>query len=70
MKPVIADWVNYYRYCAASDTFRKADYLIFEKLWQWAGREHPKKGKYWMQTGISQELKTETGALQQLKEGR
>jgi RNA-directed DNA polymerase len=30
MNPVITGWVNYYRYSVASDTFRKADYLIFQ----------------------------------------
>lgn len=48
LNPVIVGWVNYYKNCAASDTFRKADYLIFEKLWQWARRRHPKKGKSWI----------------------
>lgn len=48
LNPVIVGWVNYYKNCVASDTFRKADYLIFEKLWQWAQRRHPKKGKYWI----------------------
>lgn len=48
LNPVIVGWVNYYKNCVASDTFRKADYLIFEKLWQWAKRRHPKKGKYWI----------------------
>ena len=48
LNPVITGWVNYYKNCVASDTFRKADYLIFEKLWQWATRRHPKKGKYWI----------------------
>lgn len=48
LNPVITGWVNYYKECVASDTFRKADYLIFEKLWQWAQRRHPKKGKYWI----------------------
>ncbi|MDR2947945.1 MAG: group II intron reverse transcriptase/maturase [Prevotella sp.] len=48
MNPVITGWVNYYKYCVASDTFRKADYLIYEKLQQWARRRHPKKGKTWV----------------------
>jgi RNA-directed DNA polymerase len=48
LNPVIVGWVNYYKNCAASDTFRKTDYLIFEKLWQWARRRHPKKGKNWI----------------------
>lgn len=48
LNPVITGWVNYYKECVASDTFRKADYLIFEKLWQWVQRRHPKKGKNWI----------------------
>ena len=48
LNPVIVGWVNYYKNCVASETFRKADYLIFQKLWQWAVRRHPKKGKYWI----------------------
>lgn len=48
LNPIITGWVNYYKNCVASETFRKADYLIFEKLWQWAQRRHPKKGKHWI----------------------
>ena len=43
LNPVIVGWVNYYKNCVASDTFRKADYLIFEKLWQWARDDIPRK---------------------------
>jgi len=48
LNPVIVGWTNYYKHSSASVTFRKADYLIFKKLWQWAVRRHPKKGKYWI----------------------
>lgn len=48
LNPIITGWVNYYRYSVSSKIFRKADKLIFEKLWQWAVRRHPKKGKYWV----------------------
>ena len=48
MNPVIVGWVNYYKNCVASDTFKKADYLIYEKLQQWARRRHPKKGRTWV----------------------
>ena len=48
LNPIITGWANYYRYSVSSKTFRKADKLIFEKLWQWAQRRHPKKGKYWV----------------------
>lgn len=48
LNPIITGWANYYKSCVASDTFRKADYLIFQKLWAWAIRRHPKKGRYWI----------------------
>lgn len=48
LNPVITGWVNYFKYCVASDTFKKADSQIFKKLWQWAVRRHPKKGKKWV----------------------
>ncbi len=48
LNPMISGWVNYFKYCVSSKTFRKADFLIFQKLWQWAKRRHPKKGKYWI----------------------
>lgn len=48
LNPVITGWVNYFKYCVASDTFKKADSQIFKKLWQWAVRRHPKKGKKWI----------------------
>lgn len=48
LNPIITGWTNYYRYSVPSKTFRTADKLILEKLWQWAVRRHPKKGKYWI----------------------
>lgn len=48
LNPVITGWVNYFKYCVASDAFKNADSQIFKKLWQWAVRRHPKKGKKWV----------------------
>ncbi|KAA8476849.1 RNA-directed DNA polymerase [Arcticibacter tournemirensis] len=48
LNPVITGWANYYKGCVASETFRKVDFLMFQKLWKWALRRHPKKGKYWI----------------------
>ena len=48
MNPVIKGWTNYYRYCCAGETFSKADYLIHQKMWRWAARRHPKKGRKWI----------------------
>lgn len=44
----ITGWANYYRCGASSKTFQRVDDQIFRKLWQWAKRRHPKKGKPWI----------------------
>jgi len=44
----ITGWANYYRCGASSKTFQRVDDQIFRKLWQWAKRRHPKKGKRWI----------------------
>lgn len=48
LNPIITGWSNYYRYGASSKEFQRMDHLIFDKLWQWAKRRHPKKGKRWI----------------------
>ena len=48
LNPKITGWANYYRCGASSKTFQRVDDQIFRKLWQWAKRRHPKKGKPWI----------------------
>ena len=48
LNPKITGWTNYYRCGASSRTFQRIDNQIFQKLWQWAKRRHPKKGKRWI----------------------
>ena len=48
LNPKITGWANYYRCGASSKTFQRVDDQIFRKLWQWAKRRHPKKGKPWV----------------------
>jgi RNA-directed DNA polymerase len=57
LNPVIVGWTNYYKYSSSSETFRKADYLIFKKLWQWALRRHSKKSKYWISNKYFHKIK-------------
>lgn len=48
LNPIITGWSNYYRYGASSKEFQRMDHMIFDKLWQWAKRRHPKKGRRWV----------------------
>lgn len=48
LNPVIRGWANYYRHCAASETFSKADHRMWQMLWVWAKRRHPNKPAKWV----------------------
>lgn len=46
----IRGWTNYHQSVSASEAFAHLDYVLFELLWHWAKRRHPKKGKWWIST--------------------
>lgn len=48
LNPIIRGWANYHRHVAAQRTFTSIDHAIFQKLWQWAKRRHPKKPRRWI----------------------
>ena len=48
LNPKIRGWSNYYRHVVAKETFAKVDHIIFEALWRWSMRRHPKKGRRWV----------------------
>ena len=46
----IRGWTNYHQSVSASEAFAHLDYVLYELLWHWAKRRHPKKGKRWIST--------------------
>ena len=48
LNPVIRGWANYHRFGASSTTFNAMDHAIFQKLWWWARRRHPRKSATWV----------------------
>jgi len=48
LNPIITGWANYYKTGTSSQTFQRVDWEIFRKVWQWAKRRHPQKGKGWV----------------------
>jgi len=48
LNPIIRGWANYHRHVAAKETFSKVDHRIWQALWQWCRRRHPKKGTRWI----------------------
>ncbi len=48
LNPVIRGWANYHQHIVAKKTFSTVDSKIYELLWRWAKRRHPKKSNYWI----------------------
>ena len=48
LNPILRGWGNYFSTVVSKDIFHKIDHLIFWKLWAWARRRHPNKGKDWI----------------------
>ncbi|MEN8216868.1 MAG: group II intron reverse transcriptase/maturase, partial [Pseudomonadota bacterium] len=48
IQPKITGWANYYKTVHSSEAFGKLDTLLWKRLYQWARRRHPQKGKKWI----------------------
>jgi RNA-directed DNA polymerase len=46
----IKGWTMYHRYAASKRTFTYVDHRIFQMVWRWCRRRHPKKGRKWLET--------------------
>jgi len=47
LNPKIRGWTNYFRHHCAKKTFSYVDHAIFQALWQWVHRRHPRKSGGW-----------------------
>jgi len=48
LNPIIRGWSNYHRHVVSKAIFGKQDHLLWQKLWAWAKRRHPLKGRHWI----------------------
>jgi len=48
LNPLIRGWALYHRHVISKATFNQVDHAIFECIWRWARRRHPKKGGRWV----------------------
>ncbi|MGP9715887.1 group II intron maturase-specific domain-containing protein, partial [Psychrobacter sp. AOP22-C1-22] len=46
--PILRGWANYHRHIVSSKVFSSIDNFIWEQLWQWSKRRHPKKSSTWV----------------------
>jgi len=56
LNPLIIGWSNYHSGIVAKKAYSKLDKAIWEKLWQWCCRRHPKKGKRWIKKKYFQKV--------------
>jgi RNA-directed DNA polymerase len=47
LNPKIRGWTNYHRHVCAKKTFSYIDSSIFDALWRWIKRRHPRKSAKW-----------------------
>ncbi|MCM1988046.1 group II intron reverse transcriptase/maturase [Methanococcoides seepicolus] len=48
LNPIITGWSNYHQGVSAKETFNLIDFKIWNMLWKWAKRRHPKKSRTWI----------------------
>lgn len=48
LNPIIRGWASYHQNQVAKRTFNKVDHRIWQQLWRWARRRHPKKSLSWI----------------------
>ena len=48
LNPLIRGWAAYHRHVSSKRTFVRVDHAIFQALWRWAKRRHPKKPLRWV----------------------
>jgi RNA-directed DNA polymerase len=48
LNPMIRGWANYHRHVVAKRTYSAVDTHIWQALWRWARRRHPKKTCGWV----------------------
>jgi RNA-directed DNA polymerase len=44
----IKGWTMYHRYASSKRTFTYVDHRIFQMVWRWCRRRHPKKSRKWI----------------------
>ena len=48
LNPLIRGWALYHRHQASKATFGAVDHIIFNWIWRWAKRRHPRKTAGWV----------------------
>lgn len=58
LNPVIRGWARYHRHVVSKKVFSSVDRAIYEAMWRWVNRRHPRKSKHWI---IAKYIRTSGG---------
>lgn len=48
LNPIVRGWCNYHHFIHTSEVFSELDKFLWTKLWKWARRRHPLRGRKWV----------------------
>jgi RNA-directed DNA polymerase len=48
LNPMLRGWAQYHQPVAAKQAYSRVEHLIFQSLWRWSKRRHPKKSADWV----------------------
>ena len=70
LNTIIRGWCNYYAPYNSSKTFHKLSYLLWNRLWRWAKRRHPNKGKRWVRKRYWKTIRNDNWVFASIREGK
>ncbi|WP_321817742.1 MULTISPECIES: group II intron reverse transcriptase/maturase [unclassified Paraburkholderia] len=48
LNPMLRGWAQYHSPVVAKEAYNRMEHQVFQRLWRWATRRHPKKGAQWV----------------------
>ncbi|MED5773669.1 group II intron maturase-specific domain-containing protein, partial [Enterobacter kobei] len=48
LNPILKGWALYHQPVVAKQAFSRMDFLLFQAVWRWAKRRHPRKNLEWI----------------------
>ncbi|MDJ0532566.1 MAG: group II intron reverse transcriptase/maturase [Xenococcaceae cyanobacterium MO_207.B15] len=70
LNSIIRGWCNYFAPYNSSQTFQKLSYLVWNRLWRWAKRRHPNKGKKWVKRRYWRTIQNDNWVFASNREGK
>lgn len=70
LNSIIRGWCNYFAPFNTSKTFHGLSYLLWTRLWRWAKRRHPNKGKKWVRKRYWKTINNDNWVFASNREGK